>query len=82
MQTRSQTNTINALNSSALYSVEIDFNEASKAWKQNKVSIGNGSYKYLCQKRSIKNNVCLKKRLPGEDYCRLHLNLTKKYKLT
>ena len=63
MQTRSQTNTINKSSSLPLYIVEIDFNEASKAWKQNKVSIGNGSYKYLCKKRSIKNNVCFKKTL-------------------
>jgi hypothetical protein len=29
-----------------LYLVEIDFDAASAAWKANKVSIGNGEYKY------------------------------------
>ena len=43
MKTRSQTNYEN----SALYEVNIDFNEASEAWKANKRSIGNGSYKYV-----------------------------------
>lgn len=31
------------------YEVNIDFDEASKSWKQNKKSIGNGQYKYICQ---------------------------------
>jgi len=30
------------------YEVEIDFDGASEAWKANKKSIGNGSYKYIC----------------------------------
>lgn len=28
--------------------MDINFNEASKAWMQNKVKIGNGLYKYVC----------------------------------
>ena len=28
-----------------LYEVDIDFDEASYAWKANKISIGNGSYR-------------------------------------
>jgi|TARA_B100001250_G_C19766238_1_gene774899 hypothetical protein len=28
--------------------VNIDFDEASKAWMKNKVKIGEGSYKYVC----------------------------------
>lgn len=30
-----------------LYEVHIDFDEASAAWKANKVSVGNGCYKYI-----------------------------------
>lgn len=30
------------------FEVNIDFDEASNAWKSNKKSIGNGSYKYVC----------------------------------
>ena len=29
-----------------LYEVDIDFDEASEAWRSNKTSIGNGEYKY------------------------------------
>ena len=29
-----------------LYDVDIDFDEASEAWRANKTSIGNGQYKY------------------------------------
>ena len=29
------------------YAVNIDFDEASNAWKANKRSIGNGSYRYI-----------------------------------
>ena len=30
-----------------LYEVNIDFDEASREWKKNKKSIGNGEYKYI-----------------------------------
>ena len=29
-----------------LYEVDIDFDSASKAWRANKISIGNGNFKY------------------------------------
>ena len=29
-----------------VYEVDIDFDEASEAWRSNKISIGNGEYKY------------------------------------
>jgi len=74
MQTRSQT----IYQSFPLYEVCIDFDEASEAWKANKKSIGNGSYKYVCNKRGIKNKMCLKKCLPGEEYCQTHLRMHKK----
>lgn len=55
-----------------LYEVNIDFDEASKAWKSNKRSIGNGSYKYVCAKKGKNNKCCLSKCLPGEIYCKTH----------
>ena len=55
-----------------LYEVDIDFDEASYAWKANKISIGNGSYRYMCANISKNNNVCLKKCLQGEIYCKTH----------
>jgi hypothetical protein len=77
MNTRSQTTYEN----SSLYEVSIDFDGASEAWKQNKLSIGNGSYRYLCKKRGIRNNVCIKKCLQGEEYCCVHLKMFKEGKL-
>ena len=71
MKTRSQTNHEN----STLYEVNIDFDEASRAWKSNKRSIGNGSYKYVCSKIGKNNNNCLTKCLPGENYCKTHLKM-------
>ena len=44
-----------------------DFDEASKCWKANKQSIGNGSYKYVCTKTSCKN-----KCQPFSDFCKKH----------
>ena len=79
MKTRSQTK----LNKTALYEYEvvINFDDASEAWKENKISIGNGSYRYLCKKRGIKNNMCIKKCLQGEEYCCVHLKMFKEGKL-
>ena len=34
-----------------LYDVDIDFDEASEAWRANKISIGNGEYKYKGTRR-------------------------------
>ena len=71
MQTRSLTNYEN----NAIYEVNIDFDAASEAWKENKRSIGNGSYRYVCAKRGINNNMCISKCLDGEIYCRTHLKM-------
>jgi len=71
MKTRSQTTRENL----ALYEVNIDFDEASEAWKANKKSIGNGMYKYICSKRGKNKNYCALKCLPGEIYCKTHLKM-------
>ena len=71
MKTRSQTRCEN----SVLYEVNIDFDEASEAWKANKRSIGNGSYRYLCAKKGKNNNYCITNCLPGEIYCKTHLKM-------
>jgi hypothetical protein len=71
MKTRSETNYEN----SALYEVNIDFNEASETWRANKRSIGTGHYRYLCCKKNKNNNCCLIKCLPGENYCKTHLKM-------
>lgn len=49
IRTRSQTRAIDMYNSikqKNAYSVDIDFDGASRAWRKNKVSIGNGCYEY------------------------------------
>lgn len=78
MKTRSQTK--QEMSVFHKYEVNIDFDEASKAWKENKKSIGNGSYKYVCSKIGKNNNQCIAKCLPGEEYCRTHLRMFKEGK--
>jgi len=72
MKTRSQSN----YEKSALYEVNIDFDEASECWKANKKYIGNGTYKYVCGKRSKNNKFCKLKCLPGEEYCKTHVKIS------
>jgi hypothetical protein len=72
MKTRSQTKYVNF----ALYEVIIDFDEASREWKSNKRSIGNGSYKYVCAKKGKNNKCCSYKCLPQEIYCKTHFTLS------
>lgn len=76
MKTRSRTN----FEKTTLYDVKIDFDAASEAWKANKCSIGNGSYKYICIKKGKNHNYCIAKCLPGEDYCKTHLKMFKEGK--
>jgi hypothetical protein len=79
MQTRSQTKyqTLNTNNlSKTLYPpfTDVDFDEASKAWKANKKSIGNGCYKYVCSKITKTGKQCKNDSLRGCEYCRFHIN--------
>jgi hypothetical protein len=50
---------------------KVDFDEASKAWRENKKSTGNGSFKYICcaDKNGKK---CGIKCIDREIYCRYH----------
>lgn len=76
MKTRSQTNPIELTSSNFVkYEVDIDFDGASEAWKANKKSIGNGSYKYVCQKVGLKGTNCISRCLSGEHYCKTHLKM-------
>lgn len=74
MKTRSQTKPLELTSDTFVkYEVDIDFDGASKEWQANKKSIGNSSYKYVCQKVNIKGENCRVKCLPGEHYCSKHL---------
>lgn len=41
-----------------MFKVEIDFDESSKAWRRNKISIGNGHFKYICGVESFNKQIC------------------------
>jgi hypothetical protein len=60
-----------------LYEVNIDFDDASNHWRENKKSIGNGCFVYRCARLGIHNNRCILRCLPGEDYCATHLKMYK-----
>lgn len=71
MKTRSQTK----YESRQLFAVNIDFDGASEAWRANKKSIGNGQYKYICEKRCKNNSPCNRKCLAGENFCKSHIKI-------
>ena len=58
-----------------LYMVEIDFVESMNAWRKNKKSIGNGSYKYICCRETKSGTTCKRESIKGHNYCKTHLNL-------
>jgi hypothetical protein len=68
MQTRSQTK----YNNYPIYQVDIDFDAASDAWKENKCYIGNGSYKYICCILNKNGKKCGLKCISGDIYCKKH----------
>ena len=65
METRSQTKI-------ALYEVNIDFDEASTAWRANKKKIDNGTFKYICCGLTKTGNKCLRQPLQNTEYCKIH----------
>lgn len=70
MQTRSQTKYENTI---PKYEVNIDFDEASNAWKANKKSIGNGQYKYICLiKSAAKGKPCRRETMKSCNVCKMH----------
>jgi hypothetical protein len=67
MQTRSQ---LKSLKNQLEF--VFDFDAASESWKANKKSIGNGSYIYVCQQKSINGKDCIRKCLAGQHFCKSH----------
>ena len=56
-----------------MFPVTIDFEEASKEWRKNKVSIGNGSFRYRCAHFSVnKQQFCKNKPVLSSPFCRFH----------
>jgi len=71
MQTRSQTQQI--------YEVNIDFDDASNAWKQNKKYIANGTYKYICHNLKKDGTNCGKSCYKNSDLCWHHSKMRKQF---
>jgi hypothetical protein len=57
--------------------VEIDFDEASRAWKLNKKSTGNGCYKYICVKVKKNGHQCKNDSLKNCEHCKFHSTFRK-----
>lgn len=57
------------------YTVFIDFDEASNAWKANKKSSGNGCYKYICS-QITNSKPCKSESLSGCSFCKIHNKLS------
>ena len=68
MQTRSQTRRIEE----SRYTVEINFDGASEAWKANKISKGNGTYGYRCSSMKKDGTPCCQMVSGRSDYCKRH----------
>lgn len=60
MQTRSQSREF-----------KIDFDEASRAWMQNKKRVGQ-SYIYICGKSLRNGKTCLNTRVDNQETCKRH----------
>ena len=68
MNTRSKTKYDN----NALYEVNIDFDEASNAWRANKKNLNNGTFKYICCGLTKTSNKCNRQPLENSEYCKIH----------
>jgi hypothetical protein len=55
-----------------IFEVNIDFNDASLAWRANKRSIGGGCYTYKCPHVGNKNRKCRNEPIPSQEYCNKH----------
>jgi hypothetical protein len=59
-----------------MYEVNIDFDEASKCWKQNKIKLNDGCYKYKKERCiALTKNGAQCKHKTSNTYCSLHKNL-------
>ena len=60
------------IDSPQIYEVDIDFDDASAAWRMNKKSTGGGCYKYICEAKTQLGNHCLREPMLGCTYCKTH----------
>jgi len=64
-----------------MYDVNIDFDQASKMWRNNKISIGNGSYKYICSALCKTGKKCRNQPLKNKQVCHIHNKKIRKNKI-
>jgi hypothetical protein len=55
------------------YAVDIDFNEASAAWRENKKSMPNGMFKYICGCPTKSGKKCIRTPKTGHKFCVFHI---------
>lgn len=67
MKTRSQTK-----QELSQYTVEIDFDGASQAWRSNKKLLPNCCYQYVCGVVSISGKKCCRKPIGDTERCAIH----------
>lgn len=70
MKTRSQTKI--EKETAARYTVEIDFDGASQAWRANKKLLPNCCYQYICGQVSISGKKCYRKPIGYTERCAIH----------
>ena len=71
METRSMTKEKN-MDFIPIYDVNIDFDDASKCWRENKKHVGNGQFQYICGSTKTNGNLCIRKRKMGFTKCSWH----------
>lgn len=59
-----------------MYKVEIDFDEASREWRKNKIELGYGEFRYCCSQLTKKGEKC-KNKIIKDNLCRIHLKIKK-----
>lgn len=59
-----------------MFKVEIDFDEASREWRRNKIELDYGQFRYCCSQLTKKGEKC-KNKIVKYDLCHLHLKSKK-----
>ena len=62
------------------YAVDIDFDEASAAWRENKKSMPNGMFKYICGCSTKSGSKCMRPPKTGHKFCATHFTQEKRRK--
>lgn len=59
-----------------MYKVEIDFDEASREWRKNKIELEYGQFRYCCSQLTKKGEKC-KNKITKNGKCCIHLKSKK-----